>query len=71
LNILARETKQNGKQYDGDLEEITEGIKNSIEDMAAAWTSEEKAECVAGTPGAFKGGGSINSYLMGGPRCPM
>jgi hypothetical protein len=39
--------------------------------MAANWTPEEKAECVSGTPDAFKGGGAINSYLQGGPKCPM
>lgn len=67
LTIIARETKQ----WDGDLNEIKAGIKNSIEEMAASWTPEEKQECVSGTPDAFKGGGSINSYLQGGPRCPM
>jgi hypothetical protein len=58
-------------QWDGDLNDIKANIKNSIEVMAANWTPEERQECVSGTPDAFKGGGSINSYLQGGPKCPM
>ena len=53
-------------QWDGDLNEIKARVKESIEDMAAQWSQEEKDQCVAGTADAFKYGGGINAYLSGG-----
>ena len=40
-------------------------VKSSIEDIAASWSEDERQECVAGTAGAFLGGGSINAHLSG------
>jgi len=41
-------------------------VKQSIEDMAAQWTDEQKQECVDQTKMAFQGGGSVNAFLAGG-----
>ena len=41
-------------------------VKNSIEEMAATWNDEEKAQCVDATAAAFIGGGGINANLRGG-----
>ena len=54
------------KQWDGDLNEIKGRVKEDIEAMAAAWSQEEKDECVAATADAFRGGGGINAHLSGG-----
>eukprot|EP00527_Entomoneis_sp_CCMP2396_P004450 CAMPEP_0198144076 /NCGR_PEP_ID=MMETSP1443-20131203/12814_1 /TAXON_ID=186043 /ORGANISM="Entomoneis sp., Strain CCMP2396" /LENGTH=263 /DNA_ID=CAMNT_0043807415 /DNA_START=96 /DNA_END=887 /DNA_ORIENTATION=- len=56
-------------KWDGDLNEIKARVKGSIEEMAAAWTEEERKKCVDTTAATFMGGGSINSYLSGG-QCP-
>lgn len=48
------------------MNEIKGRVKESIEDMAAKWSEEEKAECVGATADAFKYGGGINAYLSGG-----
>uniref|UniRef100_A0A7S2EEF7 Heme oxygenase n=1 Tax=Trieres chinensis TaxID=1514140 RepID=A0A7S2EEF7_TRICV len=53
-------------KWEGDLNETKGKVKGDIEDMAAAWTREEKDQCVDATAGAFKGGGALNSYLSGG-----
>ena len=53
-------------QWDGDLNEIKARVKEGIEEMAAGWSPEEKAECVGATADAFKYGGGINAYLSGG-----
>ena len=53
-------------KWDGDLNEIKGRVKESIEQMAAAWSQEERDECVAGTADAFRGGGGINAHLSGG-----
>jgi len=55
-------------KWDGDLNEIKQNIKAKIEAMAAAWTEEEKQECVDGTAMAFRGGGGINASLSGGGK---
>lgn len=52
-------------QWDGDLNEIKATVKQSIEDMAARWSREEKDECVNATGAAFRGGGMINALLSG------
>jgi hypothetical protein len=48
------------------LNEIKDAVKESIEQMAEMWTTAEKNACVQETAAAFQGGGSINSYLLGG-----
>jgi hypothetical protein len=53
-------------QWDGDLNQIKDAVKDSIEAMAATWSDIEKKECVDATAAAFRGGGAINSYLSGG-----
>lgn len=53
-------------KWDGDLNEIKDKTKESIEKIAASWSREQKDQCVAGTAAAFMGGGGINSYLSGG-----
>eukprot|EP00565_Helicotheca_tamesis_P001819 CAMPEP_0185724056 /NCGR_PEP_ID=MMETSP1171-20130828/660_1 /TAXON_ID=374046 /ORGANISM="Helicotheca tamensis, Strain CCMP826" /LENGTH=272 /DNA_ID=CAMNT_0028391831 /DNA_START=178 /DNA_END=996 /DNA_ORIENTATION=+ len=53
-------------KWDGDLNKIKANVKESIEDMAAKWTQEEKDVCVSATAAAFRGGGALNSYLSGG-----
>lgn len=53
-------------KWDGDLNEIKARVKESIEEMAATWSQEEKDECVGATMDAFRGGGGINSHLSGG-----
>lgn len=63
--LLDRKTLEFYK-WDGDLNEIKGRVKNSIEEMAAAWTQEQRDECVAATAGAFRFGGAINAHLSGG-----
>lgn len=53
-------------KWDGDLNEIKGRVRENIEKIADSWTREEKDLCVSGTPGAFQGGGGLNSYLSGG-----
>ena len=53
-------------KWDGDLNEIKADVKGKIEAMAAAWSPEERQECVDATAATFMGGGAINSYLSGG-----
>lgn len=55
-------------QWDRDLNEIKDAVKENIELMAARWTAAEKDACVQETKAAFQGGGAINSYLSGGGR---
>jgi hypothetical protein len=45
---------------------MKEKVKRDIEEMVSSWTREEKDKCVNETAGAFKGGGTVNSYLSGG-----
>lgn len=52
-------------QWDGDLNEIKDSVKHSIEQIASTWTDKERHECVDATKAAFEGGGAINSYLSG------
>jgi hypothetical protein len=55
-----------GSQWDRDLNEIKDAVKETIEQMAVGWTADEKIACVQETKAAFQGGGAINSYLSGG-----
>ena len=52
-------------KWDGDLNAIKATVKESIEDMAAAWSSDERRECVDATPDTFRYAGAINKYLGG------
>jgi len=52
-------------QWDGDLNQLKETVKDHIEAMAASWNADEKKECVDATAAAFRGGGRINAYLSG------
>ena len=56
------------RQWNGDLNEIKGRVKQSIEDMVAQWSEEEKAQCVGATADAFRYGGGINAYLSGGGK---
>lgn len=53
-------------KWDSDINELKVTVKNSIEELAATWTREQKDACVDATAAAFQGGGSLNSYLGGG-----
>mmetsp|Transcript_5744 Transcript_5744/g.8620 ORF Transcript_5744/g.8620 Transcript_5744/m.8620 type:complete len:292 (-) Transcript_5744:298-1173(-) len=53
-------------KWDGDLNEIKDKVKSSIEEMAASWSRKQKDQCVGATAAAFMGGGGINAYLSGG-----
>lgn len=53
-------------KWDGDISEIKERVKDSIEEMAASWNEKERQECVDATAAAFRLGGGMNSYLRGG-----
>ena len=44
---------------------MKDSVKQRIEQMASAWTDDERKECVDATKAAFEGGGSINAYLSG------
>jgi len=48
------------------LNKIKATVKESIEEMAAQWSKDERQESVDATAAAFMGGGAINSYLSGG-----
>lgn len=52
-------------KWDGDVNEMKEVVKQSIEDMAATWSAEDKLQCVDATAAAFQGGGGINANLRG------
>lgn len=53
-------------KWDSDINELKVTVKNSIEELVATWTREQKDVCVDATAAAFQGGGSLNSYLGGG-----
>lgn len=53
-------------KWDGDLKKMKTDVKNSIEELAASWSKEQKDLCVGQTAAAFQGGGMLNAYLMGG-----
>lgn len=52
-------------KWDGNINKIKADVKNSIEELAASWSREEKDLCVGATASAFQGGGMLNAYLMG------
>jgi len=52
-------------KWDGNLNEIKDRVKGDIEAMAAKWSPEERKRCTDQTAAAFRGGGSLNSYLAG------
>ena len=52
-------------KWEGDLNAIKAAVKGSIEDMAAAWSSDERSACVDATPDTFRYAGAINKYLGG------
>jgi len=45
---------------------LLEPVKAEIENMAAAWSDEERKRCVDETAATFRYGGQLNSYLSGG-----
>jgi hypothetical protein len=49
----------------GKLNDIKASVKANIEELAAGWTEEERAACVAATPMCFQMAGSINKHLAG------
>lgn len=54
-------------KWEGNLKKIKDDVKLKIETMVATTFSEEnKQDCINETAEAFRGGGSINSYLNGG-----
>lgn len=53
-------------KWEGNINEIKTRVKANIEDFVLTWNADEKQRCVDQTAAAFKGGGSINSYLRGG-----
>jgi len=53
-------------KWDGNINEIKDRVKGDIEDMVANWSTEERKRCTDETAAAFRGGGSLNSYLVGG-----
>ena len=52
-------------KWEGDLNEIKARVKGKIEDLAASWSADERAECVDATADAFRYAGAINKYLAG------
>ena len=52
-------------KWEGDLNELKARVKGYIEDMAAAWSSDERQACVDATPDTFRYAGAINMYLAG------
>jgi len=64
-NLLLNKKTLEFYKYEGNLNEIKAKVKNSIEEMAASWSREEKDECVETTAAAFQGGGMLNAYLAG------
>jgi len=53
-------------KWDGNINEIKDRVKGDIEDLVANWSPEERKRCTDETAAAFRGGGSLNSYLAGG-----
>jgi len=53
-------------KWEGNINEIKDRVKGNIEEIAANWSFEEKKRCSDETAAAFRGGGSLNSYLAGG-----
>lgn len=52
-------------KWDGDLNKLKATVKDDIEAMAAAWSEEERSDCVNATPKTFQLAGAINKYLSG------
>jgi len=65
LLLLDKKTLEFYK-WEGNLNEIKDRVKGDIEEIAANWSIEERKRCTDETAAAFKGGGSLNSYLAGG-----
>jgi len=53
-------------KWDGNINAIKDRVKGDIEDFVANWSREERKRCTDETAAAFRGGGSLNSYLSGG-----
>lgn len=53
-------------KWEGNLNEIKDRVKGDIEGLVANWSCEERKRCTNETAAAFRGGGSLNSYLAGG-----
>jgi len=64
-NLLLDKKTLEFYKWDGDLKKIKTDVKNSIEELAASWSREQKDLCVGATAAAFQGGGMLNAYLMG------
>ena len=53
-------------KWDGNINEIKDRVKGEIEDLVVDWSAEERKRCTDETAAAFRGGGALNSYLVGG-----
>ncbi|KAJ1637695.1 hypothetical protein T492DRAFT_950257 [Pavlovales sp. CCMP2436] len=50
-------------KWDGDVKELLGAARKHIDDMAEAWTPEQRSECVEQTAASFKGAGSLMASL--------
>lgn len=63
--LLLNNKKLEFYKWDGNLNKIKADVKNSIEELAASWSREQKDMCVQETAAAFQGGGMLNAHLRG------
>mmetsp|Transcript_20184 Transcript_20184/g.45740 ORF Transcript_20184/g.45740 Transcript_20184/m.45740 type:complete len:125 (+) Transcript_20184:789-1163(+) len=65
-NLLLKKKTLKFYEWDGNLNEIKDAVKEQFENMASTWSREEKDQCVNETASAFRGGGALNRYLSSG-----
>lgn len=50
-------------QWEGDVKELLEGVRRSIDQLAQGWSQEERQACMEETQSCFDFGGSLMSYM--------
>lgn len=50
-------------KWNGDVKELLNGARASIEQIASGWSREEKDACMAETPATFKWAGSLVKHI--------
>lgn len=48
------------------MQELLDGVRNTVNTVAAGWSREEKDACLEATPGTFMWGGQLVSLITGG-----
>eukprot|EP00887_Chlorella_sp_A99_P002984 scaffold24.g2984.t1 len=52
-------------QYEGDVKELLNAVREKINRLAEQWTPEERQACIEETPATFKAGGQLVQLIAG------